>query len=58
MHALREEMGPKDLKIVTITEKLAEFDREYDMALRAVSDKENKLTQNANMMQLLQKQVL
>lgn len=57
MHALREEMGPKDLKIVAITEKLAEFDREYDMALRAVSDKENKLTQNANMMQLLQKQV-
>jgi hypothetical protein len=50
-------MVPKDLQIVKTAEKLSEVDREYDKSLRAVSEKEQRLVQNANMLQLLQKQV-
>ena len=57
LHALREEIGPKDIKVIETTEKLTEVDREYEKCLKAISEKEQKLQQYANMFQLLQKQV-
>jgi hypothetical protein len=57
LHALREDMVPKDMQIVKTAEKLSEVDREYDKSLRAITEKEQRLIQNANMLQLLQQQV-
>lgn len=50
-------MGPKEEQILLITEKLQEMDREYDLALKAVSDKEVLLTQRSASLHMLNKQV-
>lgn len=54
---LRQEVGPKEEKLLQITEKLQEMDREYDMALKAVSNKEQALIQKSISLSMLQKQV-
>ncbi|CAE7497275.1 unnamed protein product, partial [Symbiodinium microadriaticum] len=57
LHELREDMGPKDMQIVKTSERLQEVDKEYERSLKAVSEKEQKLTQSTNMIHLLHKQV-
>ena len=57
IHALRQEIGPKEEKLSLISGKLQEMDREYDMALRAVSDREQALNQKSVSLSMLQKQV-
>ena len=57
LHALREEMGPKDMKIIKTVDKLNEVDREYDKSIKAISEKEQKLAQNSNTLNLMSKQV-
>lgn len=57
VHGLRQEMGPKEEQILLISEKLQEMDREYDLALKAVSDKEVLLTQRSASLHMLNKQV-
>ena len=57
IHALRQEIGPKEEKLSLISGKLQEMDREYDMALKAVSDKGQALNQKTASLSMLQKQV-
>ena len=57
LHGLRQAIGPKDEQILRITEKLEEMDREYDQALRAVSEKDIALSQKSAVLHMLQKQV-
>jgi len=57
LHALREEMGPKDMKIIKTVDKLNEVDKEYDKSIKAISEKEQKLAQNSNTLNLMNKQV-
>ena len=57
LHALREEMGPKDVKIIKTVDKLGEVNKEYDKSIKAISDKEQRLAQNSNTLNLMNKQV-
>ena len=57
LHGLRQAIGPKDEHILRITEKLEEMDREYNQALRAVSEKEVSLSQRSAVLHMLQKQI-
>lgn len=57
LHALRQELGPKEEKLSEVTERLQEVDREYELSLNAISEKEKTLSQNGQNLALLQKQV-
>ena len=57
LHTLRQELGPKEENLVKVSEKLQEMDREYEMSLHAISEKDNALTQKTMSLHLLQKQV-
>ena len=57
IHGLRQEIGPKEEKLLLISEKLQEMDREYDLALQAVSEKEIALARKNTSFNMLQKQV-
>jgi len=57
LHELRKELGPKEEKLSSLNEKLQEVDREYELSLQAISDKEQVLGQRAANLVLLQKQV-
>jgi dynactin complex subunit len=57
LHGLRQELGPKEESLVEVREKLDEVDREYELALHAISDKEKSLSQKTMSVALLQKQV-
>lgn len=57
IHGLRQEIGPKESKLLLITEKLQEMDQEYDLALQALSGKELVLSQKSASLYMLQKQV-
>ena len=57
LHGLRHAIGPKDEHILRLSEKLEEMDREYDHALRAVSEKEVALSQKSAVLHMLQNQV-
>jgi hypothetical protein len=57
LHTLRQELGPKEESLVKASEKLQEMDREYEMSLHAISEKDNALTQKTMSLHLLQKQV-
>jgi hypothetical protein len=57
LHALRQEIGPKEEKLMEVSERLQEVDREYEQTLQSISDKEKNLLHQSTNMSLLQKQV-
>lgn len=57
LHTLRQELGPKEESLMRVTEKLQETDREYELSLQAIADKEKTLYQKSENLNLLQKQV-
>lgn len=57
LHTLRQELGPKEESLMRATEKLQETDREYELSLQAIADKERALSQKSENLNLLQKQV-
>lgn len=57
LHALRQEIAPKEEKLLQMSERVNEVDREYEVSLLALSEKEQKLSVNSSNLQLLQKQV-
>lgn len=57
LHSLREEVGPKEIQIIKMTEKLNELEKQYEKSLKAISEKEQHLQQNSTMVHLLHKQV-
>jgi hypothetical protein len=57
LHSLREEAGPKEIQIIKMSEKLNELEKQYEKALKAISEKEQHLQQNSTMVHLLHKQV-
>lgn len=57
LHALRQELGPKEERLSQVSERLQEIDREYELSLNAISQKEKSLSQYGQNLVLLQKQV-
>jgi hypothetical protein len=57
LHTLRQELGPKEESLMRVTEKLTETDREYELSLQAIAEKERNLNQKSENLNLLQKQV-
>lgn len=57
LHSLRQEIGPKEEKLMQITEKLNEVDREYEVSLNVISDKEELILKKGENLHLLQKQI-
>lgn len=57
LHALRQEIGPKEEKLMEASERLQEVDREYEQTLQSISEKEKNLLHQSTNMSLLQKQV-
>ncbi len=57
LHTLRQELGPKEESLMRVTEKLQETDREYELSLQAIAEKEKNLGQKSESLNLLQKQV-
>lgn len=57
LHSLRQELGPKEESLMRVTEKLQETDREYELSLQAIAEKEKSLGQKSENLNLLQKQV-
>jgi hypothetical protein len=57
LHALRQDIAPKEEKLLQMSERVNEVDREYEVSLLALSEKEQKLAVNSTNLQLLQKQV-
>jgi septal ring factor EnvC (AmiA/AmiB activator) len=57
LHTLRQELGPKEESLMRVTEKLQETDREYELSLQAIAEKEKALGQKSENLNLLQKQV-
>jgi hypothetical protein len=57
LHALRQELLPKEEKLVKTSERLQEMNQEYELALHAISEKEKVLSQKGENLNLLQKQV-
>jgi len=50
-------LGPKEESLMRVTEKLQETDREYELSLQAIAEKEKSLGQKSENLNLLQKQV-
>lgn len=57
LHSLRQELGPKEETLLRVSEKLQETDREYEMSLHAIAEKEKALLQRGENLNLLSKQV-
>ena len=57
LHTLRQELNPKEEKLMQVNEKVHEMDREYENLLHSISQKESKITQQTSHLHLLQKQV-
>ena len=57
LHALRQEMMPEKEKLSQVTERLQEVDREYELSLQSISEKEATLTHKGQTMNLLQNQL-
>lgn len=57
LHTLRQELNPKEEKLMQVSEKVYEMDREYENLLHSISQKEAKITQQTSHLHLLQKQV-
>ena len=57
LHTLRQELGPKEETLMRVSEKLQETDREYELSLQAIAEKEKLLSQRSENLNLLQKQV-
>jgi hypothetical protein len=57
LHSLRQELGPKEEKLLESTERLDEVEREYEHALFAISEKEQNLSRKGESLHLLQKQL-
>ena len=57
LHLLRQELGPKEEKLLESSERLHEVEREYEQALFAISEKELNLSRKGESLHLLQKQV-
>ena len=57
LHSLREELGPKEESLAKALEKLQEMEREYELALNAILEKDSLLAQKSMSMHLQQKQV-
>ena len=57
LHNLRAQMGPEQEKLSQMTEKMQEVDREYELSLHAISEKDATIIQRGSHMQLLQRQV-
>ena len=57
LHLLRQELGPKEEKLLQSSERLHEVEREYERAIYAISEKEHSLSRKGESLHLLQKQV-
>ena len=57
LHNLREELGPKEETLLKVSDKLQETDREYELSLQAIADKERLLMQKSENLNMLHKQV-
>ena len=53
----RRTVSPEKEKLSQVSERLQEVDREYELSLQAISDKEKTLSQRGSHLTLLQKQV-
>jgi len=57
LHTMRQELGPKEETLMRATEKLHETDKEYELSLQAIAEKEKALSDRSESLNLLQKQV-
>ena len=57
LHALRQEMGPDKEKLSQTSERLQEVDREYELSLHAISEKDSSIIKRGSEINLLRKQV-
>jgi len=57
LHALRQEMMPEREKLSQVSERLQEVDREYELSLQSISEKEANLIHKGQTMNLLQNQL-
>lgn len=57
LNLVQGELNPKEHELVKATDKLQEMNREYEIALHAITEKEKVLSQRAESLLLLQKQV-
>lgn len=57
LHALREELAPKEDQLHKAAEKMQEMNREYEISLHAITEKEKTLAYKSENLLLLQKQV-
>jgi len=57
LHNLREELGPKEETLLRVSGQLEETDREYELSLQAIADKERTLMQKSENLNMLHKQV-
>jgi len=57
LHALRQEMMPEKEKLSQVSERLQEVDREYELSLQSISEKEASLIHKGQTMNLLQSQL-
>jgi hypothetical protein len=57
LHLLRQELGPKDDRLLAAAERLDEVEREYERALFSISEKEQNLSRKGESLHLLQKQL-
>lgn len=57
LHSLRQEIGPKEEKLIHISERLQEVDKEYEITLNAMSKKELTMVKQSSTLHLLQKQI-
>jgi WD40 repeat protein len=57
LHGLRQEVGPEKEKLSQVSDRLQEVDREYELSLHSISEKEGEIIHRGNNITLLQKQV-
>ena len=57
LHALRQEVMPEKEKLSQVSERLQEVDREYELSLQSISEKEASLVHKGQTLTLLQSQL-
>ena len=57
LHSLRQELAPEREKLSEVTDKLSEVDREYELSLQSISEKEEEIVRRGSSLNLLQKQI-
>ncbi len=58
LNLVQGELNPKEHELQKAKDKLQEMNREYEISLHAITEKEMTLNQRAESLSLLQKQVI